>query len=126
MLGLYLKDEKRLVNHAAVLVEPGPADRAPIPKAAAAVATDSGSQDMFALLDELLTELAREGFRIRYSAAIFIKSQLTIAGILKELDPDFDQDDYVMGASRARSSGRLGPRLLRTVWFPSWELPRVS
>jgi predicted unusual protein kinase regulating ubiquinone biosynthesis (AarF/ABC1/UbiB family) len=76
---------------------------------------------MFSLLDELLTELAREGFRIRYSAAIFIKSQLTIAGILKELDPDFDQDDYVMDRIEGQVFREIGPRLLRTVWFPSWN-----
>jgi len=121
MLGLYLKDEKRLANHAAVLVEPDPEDRARIRAAAAAVVEGSESQEMFALLDELLTELAREGFRIRYSAAMFIKSQLTIAGILKELDPDFDQDGYVMGRIQGQVIRELGPRLLRTVWFPSWN-----
>ncbi len=121
MLGLYLKDEKRLANHAAVLVAPDPEDRARIREAAAAVVEGSGSQEMFALLDELLTELAREGFRIRYSAAMFIKSQLTIAGILKELDPDFDQDDYVMGRIQGQVFREVGPRLLRTVWFPSWN-----
>jgi ubiquinone biosynthesis protein len=121
MLGLYLKDEKRLANHAAVLVAPGPEDRTRIRESAAAVIEGSGSQDMFALLDDLLTELAREGFRIRYSAAIFIKSQLTIAGILKELDPDFDQDDYVMDRIQGQVFREIGPRLLRTVWFPSWN-----
>ena len=121
MLGLYLKDEKRLANHAEVLVEPDPEDRTRIRDSAAAVVEDSGSQEMFALLDELLTELAREGFRIRYSAAIFVKSQLTISGILNELDPDFDQDDYVMGRIQGQVFRELGPRLLRTVWFPSWN-----
>jgi ubiquinone biosynthesis protein len=121
MLGLYLKDEKRLANHAAVLVAPGPEDRTRIRESAAAVIEGSGSQDMFALLDDLLTELAREGFRIRYSAAIFIKSQLTIAGILKELDPDFDQDDHVMDRIQGQVFREIGPRLLRTVWFPSWN-----
>lgn len=128
MLGLYLRDEKRLGNHAEVLVEPDPSsashdaeDRTRIRKSATAVVEGSGSQEMFSLLDELLTELAREGFRIRYSAAIFIKSQLTIAGILKELDPDFDQDDYVMGRIEGQVFREIGPRLLRTVWFPSWN-----
>jgi ubiquinone biosynthesis protein len=128
MLGLYLRDEKRLGNHAGVLVEPDPSsaspgeeDRARIREAAAAVVEGGGSQEIFPLLDELLTELAREGFRIRYAAAIFIKSQLTIAGILKELDPDFDQDDYVMDRIQGQVFREIGPRLLRTVWFPSWN-----
>jgi ubiquinone biosynthesis protein len=127
MLGLYLSDEKRLANHAEVLVEPDSSapldaeDRTRLRESAAEVVKGSGSQEMFALLDELLTELAREGFRIRYSAAIFIKSQLTIAGILKELDPDFDQDDYVMDRIQGQVLREIGPRLLRTVWFPSWN-----
>ena len=127
MLGLYLRDEKRLGNHAEVLVESDPSsshdaeDRTRLGKSATAVVEGSGSQEMFSLLDELLTELARAGFRIRYSAAIFIKSQLTIAGILKELDPDFDQDDYVMDRIQGQVFREIGPRLLRTVWFPSWN-----
>jgi ubiquinone biosynthesis protein len=127
MLGLYLSDEKRLANHAGVLVEHDSSapldaeDRKRLTESAAAVVEGSGSQEMFALLDELLTELARVGFRIRYSATIFIKSQLTIAGILKDLDSDFDQDDYVMDRIQGQVLRELGPRLLRTVWFPSWN-----
>jgi len=128
MLGLYLSDEKRLGNHAEVLVERDPSstapaaeDRARIRQSAAALLEEGGSQEMFGLLDELLTELAKEGFRIRYAATIFIKAQLTIAGILKELDPDFDQDDYVMDRIQGQVFRELGPRLLRTVWFPSWN-----
>lgn len=127
MLGLYLGDEKRLANHAEVLVEadssvsPEPQARARLEESAATVVEGSGAQEMFALLDELLTELARKGFRIRYSAAIFIKSQLTIAGILKELDPDFDQDDYVMDRVQGQVWHEFGPRFLRTLWFPSWN-----
>jgi ubiquinone biosynthesis protein len=121
MLGLYLKDDKRLANHAEVLLEPDSVDRGRMRQSVAAVVEATGSEEMFALLDELLTELAREGYRIRYSAAIFIKSQLTIAGILKELDPDFDQDDYVMDRIEGQVFREIGPRLLRTVWFPSWN-----
>jgi ubiquinone biosynthesis protein len=127
LLGLYLGDEKRLANHAEVLVEHdwsaplAAEDREHLRESAAAVVEGSGSQEMFALLDELLTELARVGFRIRYPATIFIKSQLTIAGILKELDPDFDQDDYVMDRIQGQVFREIGPRLLRTVWFPSWN-----
>jgi hypothetical protein len=87
----------------------------------AAVVEDSGREETFALLDELLTELARQGYRIRYSAAMFIKAQLTISGILKELDPDFDQDDHVMGRIQGQVFREIGPRLLRTVWFPAWN-----
>lgn len=123
MVGLYLKDEKRLANHAEVLVEPstGEIDRDRMRESVVAVLEESGSEEMFPLLDELLTGLARGGFQIRYSAAMFIKSQLTISGILKELDPDFDQDDYVIGRIEGQVFREIGPRLLRTVWFPAWN-----
>lgn len=126
MIGLYLKDEKRLARHAEVLVEReepvgDEEDRERMRASVAAVVEDSGNEETFALLDELLTELARQGYRIRYSAAMFIKAQLTISGILKELDPDFDQDDHVMGRIQGQVFREIGPRLLRTVWFPAWN-----
>jgi len=128
LLGLYLNDEKRLGNHSEVLVELDPESASPdaeerirLRESATAVVAGSRSREMFTLLDELLTELARAGFQIRYAAAMFIKSQLTIAGILKELDPDFDQDDYVMDRIQGQVFREIGPRLLRTVWFPAWN-----
>ncbi len=123
MLGLYLKNEKRLAANAEVLVEPSNGETGPdrMRESVAAVVRGSGGDGMFPLLDELLTELARQGYTIRYSAAIFIKSQLTIAGILKELDPDFDQDDYVMDRIEGQVYREIGPRLLRTVWVPAWN-----
>ncbi len=122
MLGLYLKDEKRLANHSRVLVEGASEDdAAKMRETAARVVEGNGASEMFTLLDELLTELASEGYKIRYSAAIFIKSQLTISGILKELDPDFSQDDYVLDRIEGQVWREVGPRLLRTVWFPAWN-----
>jgi hypothetical protein len=76
---------------------------------------------MFPLLDDLLTGLAKRGHKVRYEAAIFIKSQLTIAGILEELEPGFEQDDYVMGRITGQVFREIGSRLLRTVWFPAWN-----
>jgi ubiquinone biosynthesis protein len=127
MVGLYLGDEDRLVNHSDVLMvgdEAGPPtdeDFERRRKAVAAVVEGGRTGATFALLDQLLTELARAGYRIRYEAALFIKSQITIYGILKELDPDFEQDRYVMSRIQGQVVRELGPRLLRTVWFPDWD-----
>ena len=52
---------------------------------------------------------------------MFIKSQLTISGILAELDPEFEQDEYVMGRMASQVRRELGKRLLRTVYFPKWN-----
>lgn len=52
---------------------------------------------------------------------MFIKSQLTISGILAELDPEFRQDDYVMERLTGQVYSELGRRFLRTLWFPAWN-----
>ncbi|MGH9322652.1 MAG: AarF/UbiB family protein [Vicinamibacteria bacterium] len=124
ILGLYLKDPGRLGEHLGVLADLDSADEDDLERIRESVAgmvARSGSEGMFPLLDELVTELARQGWEIRYQAAIFIKSQLTIAGILKELDPEFEQDDHVMGRVRGQVYRELPTRLLRTVWFPAWN-----
>jgi ubiquinone biosynthesis protein len=124
-LGLYLKDAKRLANNADVLVDWSPEteeDRADLRTTIEGVLSESeGGEGMFERLDELITALAREGHAVRYETAIFIKSQLTISGILKELDPDFAQDDYVMGRIQGQVLKELHVHLLRTLWFPDWN-----
>jgi ubiquinone biosynthesis protein len=125
MLGLYLGDGKRLANNVDVLVDfpPGseqkPSELGPFLESM--VSGSRGSEGMFPKLDDLLTGLAKLGLKVRYDAAIFIKSQLTISGILEELDPGFEQDDYVMGRISGQVFREVGPRLLRTVWFPAWN-----
>jgi ubiquinone biosynthesis protein len=125
LVGLYLKDEERLFQNSDVLVAQDTsqteADLERRRKGIAAVVEGGQTGSMFALLDQLLTELARAGCRIRYEAALFIKSQITIYGILKELDPGFEQDRYVMSRIQGQVFREIGPRLLRTVWFPDWD-----
>lgn len=124
MLGLYLRDGKRLARNVDVLVDFPPEmerKREELRRSLETMISESGSERMFSLLDELLTGLAKRGLKVRYEAAIFVKSQLTIAGILAELDPGFEQDEYVMGRIRGQVFREAGPRLLRTVWFPDWN-----
>lgn len=124
LLGLYLRDSKRLGNNAGVLVDFHPKDekeREEMRQTVSKMVSESKSEGSFALLDELITSLAKRGYKVRYQAAIFIKSQVTISGILTDLDPGFDQDDYVMGRITGQVFRETGPRLLRTVWFPSWN-----
>ena len=124
LLGLYLKHPKRLANNVWVLVdwEPeGDEDRARMRERVEAVVAEGEGKGMFELLDALIIRLATDGYPVRYNAAIFIKSQLTISGILKELDPEFAQDDYVMGRIGGQVTRELHTRLLRTVWFPAWN-----
>ena len=50
----------------------------------------------FPTLQNLIVQLATAGFQTRFNITLFVKSQITIAGILLELDPDFDQDAYML------------------------------
>ena len=123
LVGLTLGDPKRLGNNLGALVEldePSPAREQAISDLVDRVLTHK-DRDSFQLLNDLVTELGRQGFPIRFNAAIFIKSQLTIAGILVELDPDFKQGDYLMSRVSGQVFKEMPTRLLRTIYFPAWN-----
>ena len=124
MLGLSLRHAKRLANNVDVLIEwepEGPEDIAAMKARMKELLAEESAEGMFALLDKLIARLAREGYSLRFDATMFIKSQLTISGILAELDPEFEQDEYVMGRMASQVTSELGKRLLRTVYFPKWK-----
>ena len=116
LLGLYLNDGKRLRNHVGVLIEGGlPSSQTARHRINAIVDSSLRSRstrDSFDVLQSLITELAKEGHKIPFDLALFIKSQLTIAGILSELDPELRQDDYVMGRLQSQVFKELPKRLL--------------
>jgi ubiquinone biosynthesis protein len=124
LLGLYLQDGKRLANNLDGLVawQPeSPEDRQAMREKVEVIISDYRGEQSFAVLNELISTLARDGYSIQYEMAIFIKSQLTISGILTELDPDFKQDQYVMGRMSGQVYKELHTRLLRTIYFPAWN-----
>ena len=124
MLGLSLRHATRLANNVDVLIEwepEGPEDIAAMKARMKELLAEERAEGMFALLDKLIARLAREGYSLRFDATMFIKSQLTISGILAELDPEFEQDEYVMGRMASQVTSELGKRLLRTVYFPKWN-----
>ncbi len=124
LLGLALRDGKRLTNNISVLVdwEPQSTDeqQAMRDRIEALISKRQG-KEAFAVLNELITTLAREGYSIRYETTIFIKSQLTISGMLEELDPEFQQDKHIMERMSGQVTKELHVRLLRTVYFPAWN-----
>ncbi len=123
LVGLSLGNPKRLVNNLGALVEleePSLAREQATSDLVGRVLTYK-DRDTFQLLNNLISELGRQGFSIRFNAAIFIKSQLTIAGILVELDPDFKQGDYLMSRVSGQVFKETPTRLLRTVYFPAWN-----
>lgn len=58
---------------------------------------------------------------LRFNIALFIKSQVTIAGILAGLDPALKQDDYVMQRASGFVRRELHKRLLYALWIPAWN-----
>ena len=58
---------------------------------------ERGEGRIFDVLGQLMSKAAQRGYKIRFNIGLFIKSQVTIGGILSELDPELDQDRYLMG-----------------------------
>ena len=65
--------------------------------------------------------LIDEGYATKFSLNLFIKSRVTIAGILTELDPALDQDEYLLQRVRSLVKREIPKRLLFTIWFPAWN-----
>jgi len=127
ILGLTLKDPKRLANNVDVLVHWEPEtseERVAMRRRIEELLAEQKRQDQkgtFKLLNQLIATLARDGYSVRFNTTMFIKSQLTISGILTELDPEFDQDEYVMSRINGQVTRELHTRLLRTLYFPAWN-----
>jgi ubiquinone biosynthesis protein len=124
LVGLYLRDSKRLADNLHSLVEWGPKG-APDQKTRRALAErvlkQGRGRKAFELLNDLAGELAREGYALRFHGVVFVKAQLTLYGILKELDPDFKQDAHLMKRVSGQVWRELPARLGRTLWFPAWN-----
>src|SRR4029453_792842 len=75
----------------------------------------------FEALEELLVGLINEGYATKFSLNLFIKSQITMAGILTELDPTLDQDAYLLQRVASLVKKEIPKRLLFTIWFPAWN-----
>ena len=148
ILGLYLNDRERLAENIDALVhldggavgvetasEPalgkevkpessdgaGVEDRDPLDRIIDGVLEGDDDPSLFESLQRLVTALTREGYLLRYNVALYVKSQVTMEGILYELDPEFRQDKRVMSRVTARALREFPKRLGRTVWFPSWH-----
>ena len=123
LVGITLNDPKRLTNNVGALVhvEDASPDQAKALRDLVEPVLANRDREAFESLNELLTVLARAGYSIRFNTAMFIKSQLTIAGILVELDPEFKQGDYLMDRVSGQVFHETHTRLLRTVYFPAWN-----
>jgi len=125
ILGVQLKDAKRLHNNVGGLLADGmPADPVKVHQVDAIIARvlqPKQTRTSFEALEELLVSLIDEGYATKFSLNLFIKSRITMAGILTELDPAFDQDKYLSDRVSSLVKREIPKRLLFTIWFPAWN-----
>ncbi len=99
ILGVQLADAKRLRNNVGALLDSGlPTSPEKVQKIDALIAEvikPKPGRGSFDALQELLFGLIEQGYATKFTLNIFIKSQLTIAGELVELDPTLKQDDLL-------------------------------
>ncbi|MCZ6878608.1 MAG: AarF/UbiB family protein [Acidobacteria bacterium] len=124
-LGIYLNDAKRLRNHMGGLIEgddwESPQEQEAIRIIVEETLREKGKGQVFDVLGELMKKTAQRGFQIRFNIGLFIKSQITVSGILSELDPQLDQDKYLMNRISRQVFKEMPKHLLYTVWFPAWN-----
>jgi ubiquinone biosynthesis protein len=125
ILGVLLKDAERLHNNVGALLENGlpqsPDQVKRIDAIISEVLQPKQGRTSFDALEQLLGGLINEGYATKYTLNLFIKSQVTISGILYELDPTFDQDKYLMQRIVSLVKKEIPKRLLFTVFFPAWN-----
>ena len=125
ILGVQLKDAKRLHNDVGGLLANGmPDDPQKVQQIDAIIARvlqPKERRTSFEALEELLVGLIDEGYATKFSLNLFIKSRVTMAGILTELDPALDQDRYLSQHVRSLVKREIPKRLLFTIWFPAWN-----
>jgi ubiquinone biosynthesis protein len=125
ILGVQLADAKRLHNYAGALLEHGlPTDPEKVQRIDALIAETikpKPGRGNFAALQELLFGLIEQGYATKFTLNLFIKSQITIAGELVELDPTLKQDELLEKQVTSLVKKELPKRFLCTVWFPAWN-----
>ena len=126
MLGIYLRDKKRVRNNVGVILEGGfqktTEEKAKIQQIALEVMEDSGvgKKDQFLVLNDIVVRLTKAGYSLNFNLVLFIKAQVTIIGILQELDPELKRAKRaarIVGGQILRETPK---RLLNTVYFPGW------
>jgi len=125
ILGIKLGDPKRLRDHLGALIE-GSKPKSPeqlkrIDEIVSEVIKPKVRRSVFDGLAELTLDLAKEGYKIAFNLNLFVKSQVTISGVLAELDPNLKQDDYLMERTASLVKKEIPKRLLFTVLFPAWN-----
>ena len=125
LFGIQSGQRKKLQRNIGVLIEGGLLDSEPererIDQAIEDVRNSLSGQGSFVLLEAISTELAKQGYEIPFNVALFVKSQLTISGILHELDPELKQDQLVMQQLRGQVMKEFPKRFLYALSVVKWS-----
>jgi ubiquinone biosynthesis protein len=120
ILGVQLADAKRVHNNLGTLLDQGlPTSPEKLQKIDALIAETikpKEGRSSFDAMQELLFGLIEQGYKTKFNLNIFIKSQLTIAGELVELDPTLKQDELLEKQVTALVMNELPKRLLCTIF----------
>ena len=124
-LGVQLNHAKRLKNNIGALIEgedwATPEGQEVISVIVEETLVEKGEGRIFDVLSQLMSKAAQRGYKIRFNIGLFIKSQITVGGILSELDPELNQDQYLMDRISGQVFKETPKRLLYTLWFPAWN-----
>ena len=125
LFGIQSGQRKKLQRNIGVLIEGGLPDSEPererIDQAIEDVRNSLSGQGSFVLLEAISTELAKQGYEVPFNVALFVKSQLTISGILHELDPELKQDQLVMQQLRGQVMKEFPKRFLYAISVVKWS-----
>ena len=121
-LGLQFKHSKRMFNNLTGLIEgdlpQDPEKRQRLHEIFQETFEMENVKSHYEQLSLMLELLIREGYKLNSRFALFTKSQLTIVGILAELDPEFDQMAYAQRKVSSQVKREIPKRLLL---LPAWN-----
>ncbi|MCZ6766195.1 MAG: AarF/UbiB family protein [bacterium] len=121
-LGLDFRHVKRMVNNLAGVIEgdlpEDPGKRERLREIFEEVFAMENVKSDYEQIGRMLELLLTEGYQLDSQFTLFIKSQLTIAGILAELDPEFDQVAYAQKKLTSQVKSEIPKRLLL---LPAWN-----
>jgi ubiquinone biosynthesis protein len=123
IVGVRLKDAKRLHENVVFLVEGGvPDDRAKwqnVDALIGGIVDPHVTTGIFDGLQNLVTGLIEQGYTTKFDLNTFIKSQLTIAGELVDLDPKMSQDDLIQQHVTSMVKGEFPKRIWCLLFCPN-------
>ncbi len=125
LFGLQLGHSEKLKRNIGVLIKGGlpnsEPEREQINQMIEDVHNSLSEEGSFVVLQAFVSELGKQGYEVPFNLALFVKSQLTISGILYELDPQLKQDQLVMQQLTGQVMKELPKRLLYTLSVVGWN-----